>query len=306
MPPLLSNDPSVLAGGEHWQILTLHRLHFAEQRAYLEANKQAPIIVNLVGWDRTPWKPSQIEGLTSIRGLRITENSCEGLSWLSGLSNLEVLKCEDPQCRLIDLAEFSKLKHLTASWKNRPRNLDKLPDVTGLSLSNFSEASLEPLRIFPRLQNLELALTTISDFDELKHFRLSNLTISHATQLSSLEGVRSQAATLTELSLRVSKKISDRGDIASLASLRSLTVHDCGRLPTIRFVERMKDLRALDVGLTNIEDGRLAFLRDCEWLKNINFTNKKHYDAKIESFPNWGYWLVNPTEFAEYQKRKGA
>jgi hypothetical protein len=88
--------------------------------------------------------------------------------------------------------------------------------------------------------------------------------------------------TLEVLILDGCKKVRDHAELGELIGLRKLILGDCGQLPSLQFIARLKDLEFLSFVGTKVLDGDLTPCLRHPNLKYVGFDNKKHYSHKLE------------------------
>ncbi|MFI8708990.1 hypothetical protein ACIGHG_18340 [Bacillus sp. NPDC077411] len=98
-----------------------------------------------------------------------------------------------------------------------------------------------------------------------------------------IEDLKYVSGKLVNLQIEKCKNIEHFCDIQYLESLEVLRLLDCGDIPTICFIQKLKNLKCFSFVGSNVVDGNLDF---CEGIDVVSFIDKKHYSHKINTLRN--------------------
>lgn len=237
------------------------------------------------------------DGLRLPRGARITDDAQNafpnlrllvledkaGISedQLYALSELRELSITDFPKR-IDISAFPKLERLSLRWRTGVVENAAESDLSELRIWNFSSSSgdLSSLPDFRMLRCLKLVDAKIESIAGLSRYNsLEEFELYGAKKLRSLEGLQ-----LKKLSLFSAEKCPALVDVDGLVSCQPLTVvrfHECGDLPSLRFVKSLPKLKSIGFIGTSIIDGDLEPLLG---IPDVCFTDRKHYSRRSREF----------------------
>lgn len=184
----------------------------------------------------------------------------------------------------IDLAHLNTLESLTLSWNKKFKNINQLSNLKGLYIWSYNpkNKNLEEFKELKNLESLLLAQCRIESLQGIQHLnKLSFLEIAYLRTLKSLKGIEGLYSSLKFLKIEACKNIQDFSTIQTLSKLEILSLHRCGEVPSINFIRRLENLEAFSFLGTNVLDGDIS---PCTKLKQVYFTNKKHYSHKEKDF----------------------
>jgi len=208
--------------------------------------------------------------LKDISGIYFLEN-LKGLGILS--ANIEV-----------NLGNLSTLETLTLSWNKNFKNIHQLSNLKDLYIWNYNPKSknLEEFKDFKSLERLHLTQCRIESLQGIEYINtLNSLEIAYLRTLKSLKGLGDLYNSLKFLKIEVCKNIQDFSTIQTLSNLEMLILTKCGELPSINFIRKLENLESFSFLGTNVLDGDIS---PCTRLKQVYFTNKKHYSHKEKDF----------------------
>ncbi len=202
-----------------------------------------------------------IEGVTTLRSLSLTGPLAHSIRWdcFPGLRELRL----EPAVHLDSLAACPQLRALA---------------LAGLKRAELS--FLEPLR---ELEDLLLAMTSLTTLQGLESCRLlRKLDLRSSAKLTEIDAL-GRLGELEELSLRSCRRLGNIDVLGELRKLVALELENCGRLDSVRFVERLAHLRRFATsGDTYVADGNVRFLSPiADRFELLHVPPRKHYDAKF-------------------------
>src|SRR6185503_15443209 len=199
------------------------------------------------------------------------------LSPIQALANLRSLTISGPVP--LALGQFPRLKIFRGNW-------DPRLDLSGcnlevLDLSNYRAKShdLTALPEQPALRQLSIVQSAITSLHGVAKFRsLEKLELAYLSKLETLSELE-RLPSLTMLDCNKCRKLRNHAGVQELENLRVLRFNDCGEIPTLGFLDRMKKLEEFRFVDTNIIDGDLGPLLR---LERVGFLRKKHYSHTPE------------------------
>lgn len=218
-----------------------------------------------------------------IEYLSIDGGYLKDISGIYSLKNLKGLGTASINLD-IDLARLNTLESLTLSWNKKFKNINKLSNLKGLYIWNYNpkNKNLEDFKELKNLKSLLLAQCRIESLQGIQHLnQLSSLEIAYLRSLKSLKGLGNLDVSLKFLKIEACKNIQDISDIGLLKNLEKLSLTKCGELTSINFIRNLKKLTGFSFLSTNVLDGDIS---PCTRLKQVYFTNKKHYSHKENDF----------------------
>lgn len=183
---------------------------------------------------------------------------------------------------VLDIEGFSRLQHLSVSWKMIEDQVSKITTVENLYLDRYSCPDLVPLAPLVSLRSLRMKeRPKIKSLHGLQTFsRLERLAIHGASQLaddSALQG-SSAATSLRELQLEACRKLSNMDNVSLASDLQFLNMGDCGDLESLAPLRRMRNLQRLSLyESTRILDGDLSPVLDLPELTDFRIANRRNY-----------------------------
>ena len=203
--------------------------------------------------------------------------------------------------------EFKRLKHLSTlslSGQAICSEVAACPHLQILTVTGVSDTNLKALAEVSGLRQLcvrESKLITIEGIERLT--KLQSLTLSQLP-LQSLDGLDKLDA-LCDLSLCCLRKLVTLDPISRIHALKKLDITSCGKIENMSAIGGLKTLKELtlenmkitDVGFlaplkllerlflaegTRVNDGDLSVLLALPKLKDVIFSNRRHYSHKLE------------------------
>jgi Leucine-rich repeat (LRR) protein len=203
--------------------------------------------------------------------------------------------------------DFKRLKHLlTLSLSGQAicSEVAACSNLRTLTVTGASNTNLKALAEASGLRQLcvrESKLTTVEGIERLS--KLQSLTLSQLP-LQSLDGLDKLDA-LCDLSLCYLRKLVTLDPISRIHALKKLDITSCGKIENMSAIGGLKTLRELimenmeiaDIGFlaplkllerlfltegTRVNNGDLSVLLALPKLKDVIFSNRRHYSHKLE------------------------
>lgn len=131
---------------------------------------------------------------------------------------------------------------------------------------------------------LELNRSNIESFHGVQACAgVKRLELHYCTKLESDKGISELSQDLEWLHINKSKKFAISDELQTLSKLKVLCLNDCAPLESLDFIHAFPDLVDLRFVGTDVVDGKLQQLYDCEKLLNVAFSNKRHFDCKYDA-----------------------
>lgn len=247
---------------------------------------------------------SFLESFKFLKGLGIGYNDFD-INPVLSLYGLEELNISFHFKGVINFSNFPKLKKVHINWNNAGvETLLKCRQLTEISIMNYTGLTLTDFEIWKVLNNLSLYNPNSISLDGIGQIKnLIILQINGAKNLKDL-GDLENLQNLEHFTIHGAKKLEDLTPIMYLKNLKILNLDTLGYIPSIRFVETLKNLEEFYMTeSTNVEDGDLSVLdhlRKYHKLKKVGFANRKHYSHTREQL---GY-QVPPEVAAIFAKKK--
>lgn len=231
------------------------------------------------GYSRQDLEP--LKGHSFIKGLHIDAESID-IAAITSFSELEYLLVDECTQEL-DLTKFPNLSHFRGAWTKKLRITEECSSLKRMYLRHLGRkgSSLESLPPLPNLRHLELVQSPIKGLDGVGQFSgLLTLELSHCTKLVSLKALQElKSVPIHTLSINVCRKIRDHALCASLSSLETLHLNDCGTILDLKFVDELSKLRVFNFVDSALENGDLSPLFRLEF---SGFFNKRGFSHTVD------------------------
>lgn len=220
-----------------------------------------------------------IEHKDFIEGLSILDDKWD-LSILNHLHKLKYIGVPDNGKDLIDLKNFPNLEVAGVTFSPRLKGLEHCNKLKSLTLSNYISkfGDLTELPFISNLEHLSLIKPSISTLNGIDKFtKINKLEIFDAPKLQKLEMIYNLSLCLEELEFEKCKHIKDYEVLGKLINLKKLIILESGQIPSLSFVNNLKNLSFLSFYGTNVLDGNIEY---CAGINYVGFDNKRHYSRK--------------------------
>jgi len=206
------------------------------------------------------------------------------ISDFSGIYNLKDLNrlLVSDNKHAIDFSNFNNINEISIDWHSNHKNLTKCLKLEKLSIWHYKPKK-KNIHELPNIENLkELAITqsTIKTLDGIEKYKnLESLKVHYSSKLETISCIQNLSETLKTLWFEVSKKIKDKEQVVLLNNLNLLAYINCGEIPSIDFINKLKNLKDFRFVDTNVLDGDIS---PCLNLDYAGFLKKKHYSHTPE------------------------
>ena len=182
-----------------------------------------------------------------------------------------------------ELLSASRLEWFSANCKKGLKNLTALTGLKSLILSSYRANDLHEIIGSESLDTLSLLYCGINSLDGVKKSRaLKVVKLDSCFRLTNIDSLYDSRETLQGLVITDCKNIRDYSVLSEFKNLTRLSIHGAGEIPSISFIDRLKKLRTLTLGI-NVIDGNLSY---CDALEHASiFPNRRHYNRKDENLP---------------------
>jgi hypothetical protein len=179
----------------------------------------------------------------------------------------------------IDLSTLVNLKSLSLHWrKNKIKGIEKCINVSRLALIYFKESDLSAINSLKNIKKLMIKVSPLKNLDGFTSFdSVEEITIANCRNLNDIK-VLNSCTNLTSAYFDGCPNLEDFEPLSKCSKLKDLTLFDCKRVKSIKFV---KDIE-LDIlimgGSTDIVDGDLI---PAKKIKDVRYDHRPHYNIKI-------------------------
>lgn len=206
-----------------------------------------------------------------------------------GLYNLLDLKSAtlsvSSKNQYLDYSKFKKLEYLSIDWNSNFPDLSENKELKELVIWKFKpkSQSFQELRLPKELQSLEITESNILNLEGLDLDNLKKFEGHYCNRVSSVQGIRGISKSLNTLILDYCKKLSGYDELMSCGQLEKLILGDCGEIPNLAWLRRLKKIKHFSFYNTKLGDGDTS---PCFGIQYVSFKNEKHYTHKVEEFRN--------------------
>ncbi len=249
---------------------------------YINKNNVKNIIINKA-WGYSHKNIDFVRKCSKLEGIFVVDSDVD-ISGIEELKYLKILITSSNPSSNIDLSTFEKLEELRIDYNKRWINLGLCENLRKLRIDSYKEKSLTSLLSLGNLEYLKIIkgnLTSLRDLcflNKLKSFegfalnKLLNISYSNSCE---------ENMVLREIKLENCKRIADYESIKLFKGIKTLYIINCADIQNLSFVGEMKEIEDFRITNTMVVDGNMNPLKG---IKNIYFTNKRHYNLKYEDF----------------------
>ena len=245
------------------------------------------------------YEESQIDFLSecpSIQSFSLQGPNVKNLSGVYHLKTLKTLAIDDAVPSLtIDFSQLTTLEEIYGTLPPKAVSIGSLVNLKKMQIWGYKPKgkNLKEFTDFHNLADLELIQSNITSLEGIQGLtKLNRLALFRMRALTDIEAIRHLSENLTKLQIEFAKNIQDFNPIGKVRSLESLSLNDCGTIPSIRFTEHLSRLKSLVFADSTVLDGDVS---PCIGLEYAYFTNKKHYSHRLKE----GARLNDPHSFIE-------
>ena len=257
------------------------------------------------GWNGNRGDYGFLAELSQLKLLSLLASDALDLSPLERLSALERLSLQCATRRKIDFAALPKLRSVSLTWWAGAASILAHHGVESLTLISPKPRDWAQLSGSTQLKKLRMMGGNVAELDFLRGWpNLAQLELQPARALRRVSGVNSLPA-LRYLAIDEAHGIEDLDAIAGCKTLEALNLRDLGRIPTLRFLSDLTNLKVLFFsGSTNVEDGDLSFLDELPRLSMLHFAPRRHYSHRPTRATNWNQFGLLSGPVAERVKSR--
>lgn len=245
---------------------------------------------------------SQIDFLSecpSIQTLYLQGTNVKNLSGIYNLKALKTLAINDAVPSLtIDFSQLDTLEEIYGTLPPKAVAIGSLINLKKMQIWGYKPKgkNLMEFTDLKALVDLELVQSNITSLEGIQGLKkLGRLALFRMRALTDIEAIQHLSENLTKLQIEFAKNILDFSPIGKIQSLESLSLNDCGNIPSIRFTEQLPRLKTLVLVDSTVVDGDVS---RCIEMEYAYFTNKKHYSHRLKEGPR----LNDPHSFIKKSK----
>lgn len=232
------------------------------------------------------WKGRDLDFLRNLGWLKafaILDWGIRDVSPIHHLPKLQMLEVSTYCKTEIRFECFPCLVDCRLTWREGAASLFQCRTLERLFLSNFTGESTDACGRLAELEALFIASSAVRSLEGLRSLkRIKSLGLYDLKGLESLKGIESLAQ-LETLEINGCRSLSGIAEIGQLSNLRRLELNDDGGLPSLKPLERLRELHEVFFyESTNILDGDLFPLAHMPHLRKVSFRNRKHYSHRRE------------------------
>lgn len=188
--------------------------------------------------------------------------------------------CNDDINSIIDCEGYSELQSLNQTWDSRMKFANSYQKLQKIFFDKYcpKNKNLDALPMAPNLKALDLLRSCIKTLDGIdKYGRLERLVIAWGRYLTAVGGL-AHCHNLKIFELDGCKNVNDLQEtLCKCSRLERLVLMKVSDLENIQFIERMPNLKWLNLMDTNVIDGDMSYLLRHPSLEYAVFTSKKHF-----------------------------
>nr|WP_199172837.1 hypothetical protein [Planomicrobium sp. MB-3u-38] len=245
---------------------------------------------------------SQIDFLSecpSIETFSLEGPSVKNFDGAYHLKALKVLIINDTSPSLkVDFSQLTSLEKIIGTLPPKAAAIGSLINLKKMQIWDYKPKgkNLMEFTDLKALVDLELISSNITSLEGIQGLqKLGRLALFRMSALMDIDAIQYLSENLTKLQIEFAKKIQDFSPIGKIQSLESLSLNDCGNIPSIRFTEQLPRLKTLVLVDSTVVDGDVS---RCIEMEYAYFTNKKHYSHRLKEGPR----LNDPHSFIEKSK----
>lgn len=205
-------------------------------------------------------------------------------------STLTEYACNDDLNPIVNCENYMNLQSLGQIWNPQMTFASSHPQLHRLALSKYcpkKDKNLDALPMAPNLEILNLFLSCIKTLDGIEEYgRLERLAITWGKYLTKVSSL-AHCHNLKIIELDGCKNIDDLQEtLGRCNKLERLVLMKVSDLENIQFIERMPNLKWLNLMDTNVIDGDMSPLLKHPSLEYAVFTSKRHFshtEAQVRS-----------------------
>lgn len=219
-----------------------------------------------------------------LRRLRVLDRSIVDLDPIGRLAGLEELSVQAAAEAVLDLEPLPRLRSVSGEWALIGRTLSAVAELESVITWMFGDVDLHAFRDHVALKTLTIKdapyLESLAGLGNLPD--LAALTIFGAWRLHEIGEVGELSDSLRELKFEGCPRIDSIEVVESLVGLRFLGISEAGDIASLAPVRSLAQLETFYAwGSTRILDGDLSPLAQLPQLKEIRMRNRRGYKPPV-------------------------
>jgi Leucine-rich repeat (LRR) protein len=254
------------------------------QRSLVESGLTYLRLSGYLGW--TSKDIGFLKDLKFLERLDLMAPTVKDISPLYELPNLNDLSISGT-VPPIDFGKLPSLRRLALTWSiKKYESLLECTQLQHLSMTHFNQPDLMALVQLRNLEKLDLGYSNFSSLNGIQELqKLRGLGLAVINFLESLAGLEG-CSLLRVFVVEKAKMLRDIVALGSLGELRTVGFADCPSLTSIRCLEGLPNLQAVNLlNTTNVADGDLSPLLSLPSLKNASIRDRRHYSHQNAELP---------------------
>jgi len=230
-----------------------------------------------------------LDFLTDVPWLKqftLLDQAIDDIEGIHHLRELRSIGMSDYSKKPIDFSRFPHLQKCYIEFVKGRSSVGSCTSLERLSLQHYSFKDLSPLSALSRLEKLWFSQGSLGNISDIGAFpRLTDLSLMLLRNLRDISPL-STLKHIERLNLQKSKGFNQLDSLATLSSLRTLSIVDCGEIESLTPLEDCRNLEELHFGGdTTIVDGDLSVLTRLPNLKEVLFRTRRSYNLRGEDIP---------------------
>lgn len=226
-----------------------------------------------------------LDGSWPVRRLDVLDRSIVDLDPIGRLTGLEELSVQAAADATLDLEILPGLRSVAGDWALIGRTLNAVSELERVVTWMFADGDLHAFRDHVALKTLTIKdapyLESLSGLGNLPD--LAALTIAGARCLHEIDDVAWLAASLRKLDFQACARIDAIDDVESLVGLRFLGISESGDIASLAPIKSLTQLEVFYAwGSTRIVDGDLTPLARLPRLKEIRMRSRRGYEPRVD------------------------
>jgi hypothetical protein len=258
----------------------------------IKREKLTAVYLNVAkGW--TGEDCSFLRSVPDIEEVGIIASQVAGLEALESLNKLKELEITCSTTSVVDFTKLPSLERVYVYWWPGALSLFQCTSLRRVHLDKVKQFPDGFAQHWLALKELTLSNMSLSNLNELKP-----LTTLEKLELHNLRGledfsVLASMKSLRWLSIRGCKGLTALDSVQGLDQLEVLLLDDGGMIETLRPLKSLAALKALSfTGTTSVADGDLSVLVTLPRLAMLGFAPKRHYTHRLVKKWAWSNFDV--------------
>ena len=278
--------PGVMVNGE-WT---------KELASFYDKHRVEALYLNVArGWTGTDY--SFLASLPWLRSLNIIAGTCNDLSSIGGLTDLEELSVGYTIRKKVDFSNLKSLRSCFLEWWPGAASIFSCTNLQSLYLHKLPATKSNELGDLQNLRALTVYSQSIESLESISSLtKLEKLELLGTRKLKSLRGIE-KLSSLRSLTLDGCSLLSDLEPLSGLNNLEHLVTSNWKVINSLEPLQSLKELRAFSFSgeRTVVSDGDLSPLEQLPRLSMLMFGARRKYTHELIKRWNWDDFLVPDT-----------